>query len=331
MLNKILTLALAAISTEALKLNAHEMTGVRGSTCTEDSDCGYTLFCDAGVCADDDYSDGFGGLFGSLAQVDHSIAGGEGTGTPQEALPELSVELVADDELAQIEADSGWVYKTEGESCTKPNERCTLYTSCVDGRCCHDWLGCMSLAQVEHPIAGGEGTGTPQEALPELSVELPLFDNELAQVDHPIAGGEGTGTPQEALPELSVELVADDELAQIKAYSESGLDLLEDEYCSNKKEGATCGYYMSCQSGKCCHDWFGCLSLAQVDQPIAGGEGTGTPQEALPELSVELVSDDELAQVDTNAEWRRGPNAHTNTCDYSFACLFQRKCKPCPE
>ena len=296
MLNKLLTLALATISTEAIKLNAHESTGVRGSTCTEDSDCGYTLFCDAGTCADDDYSGIFGGWF-SLAQVDHSIAGGEGTGTPQEALPELSVELVADDELAQIEADSGWVYKTEGESCTKPNERCTLYTSCVDGRCCHDWLGCMSLAQVDHPIAGGEGTGTPQEALPELSVEL----------------------------------VADDELAQIKAYSESGLDLLEGEYCSNKKEGATCGYYMSCQSGKCCHDWFGCLSLAQVDQPIAGGEGTGTPQEALPELSVELVSDDELAQVDTNAEWRRGPNAHTNTCDYSFACLFQRKCKPCPE
>ena len=153
MLNKLLTLALAAISTEAAKLHAHENTGVRDSTCTGNSHCGIAMKCDAGVCVDWDDEDWYNYLFGSLAQV-----------------------------------------------------------------------------------------------------------------DHPIAGGEGTGTPQEALPELSVELVADDELAQIKAYSESGLDLLEGEFCSNKKEGATCGYYMSCQSGKCCHDWFGCLSLAQVDQ-----------------------------------------------------------------
>ena len=118
MLNKLLTLALATISTEALKLHAHESTGVRGSTCTEDNDCGYTLFCDAGVCADDDYSDAFGGLF-NLAQVNHSIAGGEGTGTPQEALQELSVELVADDELAQIEAYSHW-----GERCENEGEAC---------------------------------------------------------------------------------------------------------------------------------------------------------------------------------------------------------------
>ena len=79
----------------------------------------------------------------------------------------------------------------------------------------------FNLAQVNHPIAGGDGTGTPQEELTEMSVELPtlpLFDNELAQEDHPIAGGEGTGTPQEELTELSVELptlpLFDNELAQ---------------------------------------------------------------------------------------------------------------------
>ena len=64
--------------------------------------------------------------------------------------------------------------------------------SCTNGRCCDMFQGC------------GRG---------------------LAQVDQPIAGGEGTGAPQEELPELSVELVADDALAQILAYSESGLDL----------------------------------------------------------------------------------------------------------
>ena len=111
--------------------------------------------CDAGVCVDWDDDDFYDFLWGSLAQVDHPIAGGEGTGTPQEALPELSVELVTDGGLAQIEFDSPWntpddrVYKNEGESCTKPNERCTLYTSCVNGVCCDDWLGCMGLAQVD--------------------------------------------------------------------------------------------------------------------------------------------------------------------------------------
>ena len=70
------------------------------STCSRDSD---------------DYSDGFGGLFGPLAQVNHSIAGGEDTGTPQEALQELSVELVADDELAQIEAYSQIGARCENE------------------------------------------------------------------------------------------------------------------------------------------------------------------------------------------------------------------------
>ena len=55
---------------------------------------------------------------------------------------------------------------------------------------------------------------------------------------------------------------------------------------------------MNCQNGRCCDDWgYGCMSLAQVDQPIAGGEGTGAPQEELPELSVELVADDALAQI----------------------------------
>ena len=38
-------------------------------------------------------------------------------------------------------------------------------------------------AQEDYPIAGGDGTGTPQEELTELSIELPLFDNELAQVE----------------------------------------------------------------------------------------------------------------------------------------------------
>ena len=239
MLNKLLTLALAAISTEAAKLHAHESTGVRGSTCTDNSDCGDYLFCleAQGICVEDEYANWFNNLWRGLAQVDHPIAGGEGTGTPQEALPELSVELVADNGLAQIEA----VYKNEGESCTKPNERCTLYTSCVNGVCCDDWFGCMSLAQVDHPIAGGEGTGTPQEALPELSVEL----------------------------------VSDDDLAQGEAAS--------------KRE--TMPFDPA---------WH--LFNAQVE-----------------------------AEAQTNAEWRRGPNTHTNTCDYSFACLFQRKCKPCPE
>ena len=49
--------------------------------------------------------------------------------------------------------------------------------------------------QEDYPIAGGDGTGTPQEELTEIRVELPLFDNELAQEDYPIAGGDLTGTP----------------------------------------------------------------------------------------------------------------------------------------
>ena len=209
--------------------------------------------CDAGVCVDWDDDDFYDFLWGSLAQVDHPIAGGEGTGTPQEALPELSVELVTDGGLAQIEFDSPWntpddrVYKNEGESCTKPNERCTLYTSCVNGVCCDDWLGCMGLAQVDQPIAGGEGTGTPQEALTELSVEFPLFDNELAQVE------------------------AD---AQHGFTHEDTLCYLYPEHCG----------------------------LAQIK-----------------------------AEAHTNANWNRGHNEQQSTCDFSFACMFQRKCKPCPD
>ena len=60
MLNKILTLALAAISTEAAKLHAHESTGARDSTCTDNSDCGHAMKCDAGVCVewdDEDWND----------------------------------------------------------------------------------------------------------------------------------------------------------------------------------------------------------------------------------------------------------------------------------
>ena len=77
------------------------------------------------------------------------------------------------------------------------------------------------FAQEDYSIAGGDGTGTPQEELTELSIELPLFDNELAQVHHPIAGGEGTGTPQEELTELSIDLpLFDNELAQTNAEAE---------------------------------------------------------------------------------------------------------------
>ena len=50
--------------------------------------------------------------------------------------------------------------------------------------------------QEDYPIAGGDGTGTPQEELTELTVELTDFDNGLAQKeDYPIAGGDLTGTP----------------------------------------------------------------------------------------------------------------------------------------
>ena len=35
--------------------------------------------------------------------------------------------------------------------------------------------GPRMFAQEDHPIAGGEGTGTPQE---ELTFEFPVFDNE---------------------------------------------------------------------------------------------------------------------------------------------------------
>ena len=81
-------------------------------------------------------------------------------------------------------------------------------------------------SQVDHPTAGGEGTGTPLEELTELSIELPLFDNELAQVDHPIAGGDGTGTPQEELTELSIELpLFDNELAQVERVYRCGPEL----------------------------------------------------------------------------------------------------------
>ena len=144
MLNKLLTLALVAISTEATKIHAHQgrgvraqtdadqgrgvraqtnahqgrgvraqtdahqSTGVRGSSCTVDSDCGTALRCDInwigeeGECVDDDLSF----LASWFAQVDQPIAGGEGTGAPQEELPELSVELVDDVGLAQILAYS---------------------------------------------------------------------------------------------------------------------------------------------------------------------------------------------------------------------------------
>ena len=121
MLNKLLTLALAAISTEAAKIHAHQgrgvraqtdahqSTGVRGSSCTADSDCGTALRSDinwigeAGECVDDDLSF----LGGWFAQVDQDIAGGEGTGAPQEELQELSLELpLFDNELAQILAYS---------------------------------------------------------------------------------------------------------------------------------------------------------------------------------------------------------------------------------
>ena len=49
------------------------------------------------------------------------------------------------------------------------------------------------FAQEDHPIAGGEGTGTPQE---ELTFEFPLFDNGLAQAEgrpHPCAVTAGCG------------------------------------------------------------------------------------------------------------------------------------------
>ena len=63
-------------------------------------------------------------------------------------------------------------------------------------------------APIAHPIAGGEGTGTPVQ---ELSVDLDkLVPSEWlrpAPIARPIAGGDGTGTPQQ---ELSVDL---DELA----------------------------------------------------------------------------------------------------------------------
>ena len=73
-------------------------------------------------------------------------------------------------------------------------------------------------------------------ALAAISTEAMKLNDFFAQVDHPIAGGEGTGTPQEELQELSVELVADDELAQIEAYSQFGM---EGERCTN--EGQACG------------------------------------------------------------------------------------------
>ena len=59
------------------------------------------------------------------------------------------------------------------------------------------------FAQEDYSIAGGDGTGTPQEELTELTVELTDFDNGLAQKeDYPIAGGDLTGTPQEELTEI---------------------------------------------------------------------------------------------------------------------------------
>ena len=130
MLNKLLTLALVAISTEATKIHAHQgrgvraqtdahqSTGVRGSSCTTDNDCGTALRCDIawigeeGVCVDNDLSF----LESWFAQVDQDIAGGEGTGAPQEELQELSVELVADDGLAQILAS---LAQTEADADTE--------------------------------------------------------------------------------------------------------------------------------------------------------------------------------------------------------------------
>ena len=156
MLNKLLTLALAAISTEAAKIHAHQgrgvraqtdahqSTGVRGSSCAADSDCGTALRCD-------------------IVWI-----GEEGT--------------CVDDDLSFLES----------------------------------WF-----AQVDQDIAGGEGTGAPQEELQELSLELPLFDNELAQ---------------------------------ILAYSESGLDIPDGSSCEGKKDWSVCGYFMSCQNGRCCDD-----------------------------------------------------------------------------
>ena len=112
MLYKLLTLILAAISTEAIKIDAkleasyvnEELMNAIGKTCSSEHDCPDPFSCYKGKCDDSycmwvDCSLTYGYRY---AQVDHPIAGGEGTGTPQEELTELSIELpLFDNELAQ--------------------------------------------------------------------------------------------------------------------------------------------------------------------------------------------------------------------------------------